>query len=165
MSRLSVSSPGGAFGQAGIAVRVALLAGDAAGAADAARELDPDHAVEILLGGLIRRGDVSGVSAWLAGDAAGVCARLARPQPTPLDDAAVGYVVRRLAPEVWRAEGPGAVVTDMASVARALRHGCGGRALLDALRGRALHDGVRAYYEAGRIHALGVRPLLILAGS
>lgn len=167
MSTAAPTPTGAAFGQAGIAVREALTRGDAAGAARAASGLDEAHHVEILLGALIRRADVSGVSFWLTGDVAGVCARLAVPAATPLDDLAVSYVLRRVVPEGWRPDGPAAdfVLEGPSDVARALQAGCGGLALLRQLEDRPLHQAVRCYYAPGRIHALGCRPLLILAGA
>jgi len=41
----------------------------------------------------------------------------------------------------------------------------GGGSLLDALAHLPLHPPVAAYYRRGSLHALGVRPLLILAAT
>ena len=154
------------YGQAAIAVRHASAAGDAAAALDALPGLDDAHRIEILLGAAIRDGqeDFSAVGWWLAGDMAQLCAVLATPPDTRLDDRAVGLIIRRRAPEHWRADGPAPRVNTPEDVADALVSGAGGLAILDQLHDRLIYSAVREYYVAGTIHALGVRPLLILAG-
>ncbi len=154
-------------GQAAIAVRHALAAGDAVAALAGLPGLDPPHRIEVLLGAAIRdcAEDHAAVRAWLASDMPWLCACLARRPDTRLDDAAVGLIVRRRAPEHWRAAGPDAAVATPDEVAAALLAGAGGLKLLARFGDRLLHPAVLEYYREGTIHALGVRPLLILAGS
>lgn len=154
------------FGQAAIAVRHALAAGDAAAACDAVPDLDDAHRIEILLGAAIRDGkeDFAAVGWWLAGDMEQLCATLASPPDTRLDDRAVGLIIRRRAPEHWLPGGDAPRVNTPEDVAAALASGAGGLAILDQLQDRLIYAAVREYYERGTIHALGVRPLLILAG-
>lgn len=154
------------FGQAAIAVRHALAAGDAKAASAAVPDLDEAHRIEILLGAAIRDGkeDFAAVGWWLAEDMEQLCATLASPPDTRLDDRAVGLIIRRRAPEHWKADGPAPLVNTPEDVADALANGAGGLAILDQLQDRLIYAAVREYYVRGTIHALGVRPLLILAG-
>jgi len=155
------------YGQAGIAVRNALSRGDGDGAAQAAAELDEAHKVEILLGAVIRRADRVGAAHWASGEMLLLCRRLALPASTDLDDHAIRFVLRRIAPERWCREGLDAPdhLETMEDVAAALAAGCGGAAVLERMKHRALYHAVSDYYRLGSIHALGVRPLLILAAS
>jgi hypothetical protein len=101
-----------------------------------------------------------------------VCRRLATGLPdTRLDDLAAGYVAERRVPEGWRAGGR-AVATDVRAarypdlvVAREYAGGASGLALLDAFADLPLYPAVNWYYRRGTIHAMGPRPLLILAAS
>ncbi len=155
------------YGQAGIAVRNALSRGDGDGAARAVAELDEAHKVEILLGAVIRRADRVGAAHWASGEMHLLCRRLAEPASTDLDDHAIRFVLRRIAPERWCREGLDAPLhlESIEDVAAALASGCGGGAVLERMKHRALYHAVSDYYRLGSIHALGVRPLLILAAS
>lgn len=163
-------------GQAAIAVREALACGDAASALVGVPDLDEAHRIEILLGAAIRdcTDDHAAVRAWLAGDMSGLCERLSRRPDTRYDDVAVGFVVRHQVPEAWRpiGSGPNARVCTVAAgsaslddVVAALVAGAGGLGLVAQLQDRLLHPAVLQYYRDGTIHALGVRPLLILAST
>jgi hypothetical protein len=96
-----------------------------------------------------------------------LCRRLAEPASTDLDDHAIRFVLRRIAPERWCREGLDAPLhlESREDVAAALASGCGGGAVLERMKHRALYHAVSDYYRLGSIHALGVRPLLILAAS
>lgn len=163
-------------GQAAIAVREALACGDAASALVGVPDLDEAHRIEILLGAALRdcTDDHAAVRAWLAGDMSGLCERLSRPPDTRYDDVAVGLVVHHRVPEAWRPIGvapAGAAVPPARSsaslddVVAALAAGAGGLDLVAQLQDRLLHPAVLQYYRDGTIHALGVRPLLILAST
>jgi hypothetical protein len=156
-------------GQAAIAVREALACGDAASALVGVPDLDEAHRIEILLGAAIRdcTDDHAAVRAWLAGDMSGLCERLSRPPDTRYDDVAVGLVVRHKVPEGWRpfGSGPNSRVASLEDVVAALAAGAGGLDLVAQLQDRLLHPAVLQYYRDGAIHALGVRPLLILAST
>lgn len=174
-------------GQQGIRLREALRRGDATGAAAELPDLDEPHVVELLLGAALRdaREDFAAarsfVRAWSLGPPgrAGaplpaawqeVLDRLARPAPDDrLDRAAASWVASGRVPERWRAwgpppsEDPRRAASPELAAARALAEGAGGRALLACFADLPLHAPVALYYEAGTIHALGTRPLLILA--
>lgn len=156
-------------GQAAIAVREALACGDAASALVGVPDLDEAHRIEILLGAAIRdcTDDHAAVRAWLAGDMSGLCERLSRPPDTRYDDVAVGLVVRHKVPEAWRpfGSGPNSRVASLEDVVAALAAGAGGLDLVAQLQDRLLRPAVLQYYRDGTIHALGVRPLLILAST
>lgn len=165
-------------GQAAIAVREALACGDAASALVGVPHLDDAHRIEILLGAAIRdcTDDHAAVRAWLAGDMPGLFERLSWPPDTRYDDVAVGLIVRHRVREAWRPIGdaravvarPGSAcprVSTLDDVVAALAAGAGGLDLVAQLQDRLLHPAVLEYYRDGTIHALGVRPLLILAGT
>lgn len=173
-------------GQQGIRLREALRRGDAAAAALELSALDAPHLVELLLGAALRDGRdgfaaAHGfVRAWAEGpppEGGGLSAaweellsRLARPGPDDhLDRAAASWVASGRVPERWRAWGPAPAAdprrapSPEVATARALAEGAGGRALLACFADLPLHPAVALYYEAGTIHALGTRPLLVLA--
>lgn len=172
-------------GQQGIRLREALRRGDASAAAAELAALDHPHLVELLLGAALRDGREgfaaahAFVRAWRAGPPAEgplapawqeVLERLARPGPDDhLDRAAASWVASGRVPERWRAWGPAPAEdprrapSPEAATARALAEGTGGRALLACFADLPLHPAVALYYEAGTIHALGTRPLLVLA--
>ncbi|MSP54307.1 MAG: hypothetical protein EXR69_01670 [Myxococcales bacterium] len=158
-----------AHGQAAIAVRQALADGNGDLAFAHVAGLDLAHRIEVLLGAAIRdrRDDFAAVRAWYAGDLRAMCVLLAVPPDTALDDAAVGLIVAGRVEERWRPHG--SPVGDgrgaWAGVAAAVADGVGGLALVACLRDRLIHRAVLQYYVEGTIHALGVRPLLILAAS
>jgi len=178
----------GLSGQTGIRMREALLAGDARAAASLAPALDGPHRVELLLGAALRdaRGGWAAARLYLAADAHGagdarwwpVCRLLAEPGADhTLDELAAAYVAEGRVPDVWRraratvpaAPPPAAAelcgpFADVA-VAAALAAGVPGETLLDALAERPLFPAVNHYYRRGTLHALGVRPLLVLAAS
>ena len=158
-------------GQAGIHFREALLRGDAGAALGCLPELDTAHHVELLLGAAIRDGrdDFAAAACYLAGDWPGLCARLAVPGADHRhDEVAAAYVATGRAPSTWCATGfpPNGDVRGGlpdARVAAALTAGVSGLALLDAFADLPLHAAVDHYYRVGSLHALGCRPLLILA--
>lgn len=185
---IPVPSPG-LPGQTGIRLRAALAAGDARLAAALAPELDDAHRVEILLGAALRdaRRGHAAAHLFLALDAlddrvAGparwwpLCRLFVEGEPDRrLDDLAAAYVAERRAPDRWRPSGAplapdaaaairGAPFPDVA-VAAALAAGTAGDALLDAFADLPLHRPVAVYYRRGTLHALGARPLLILAAT
>lgn len=159
-------------GQAGIRFRSALVVRDVGAALDALPALDVPHRVEFALGAAIRdqRDDHAGVRHYLRGDMTALVRFLCEPADHSLDALAAAYVARRRAPVEWRASGlplGGALPsteTDIA-VARLLSAGISGEELLAALSHKPLYEGISHYYRVGTIHALGVRPLLILAAS
>lgn len=168
-----------AHGQAAIAVRQALGDGEGEQAFGHVASLDPAHRIEVLLGAAIRdrRGGFAAVRAWYARDLLRLCSILAVKPDSALDDAAVGLIVSGRVEERWRPHGaplgehrglegtslvPGAALY---GVAAAVAGGVGGLELLARLQDRFLHRAVHQYYVEGTIHALGVRPLLILAAS
>ena len=155
------------YGQAGIAVRDALARGDGDAAATAVAELDDAHKIEILLGLVIRRADRVSAQHWESGDVNLLCNALVLPCNTDADDRAVAYVLRRVIGERWSPDGSDVAydLQTMADVAQALARGCGGLAVLHRLKHRRLYRVVSDYYLQGSIHALGLRPLLILADS
>jgi hypothetical protein len=155
------------YGQAGIAVRDALARGDGDAAAMAVADLDDAHRIEILLGAVIRRADGVCAQHWADGDVNLLCKALVLPGNTDADDRAIAYVLRRIIGERWRPDGPDAAQDPqtMDDVAQALAAGCGGLALLRRMKHRRLYRVVSDYYSIGSIHALGLRPLLILADS
>ncbi len=152
------------YGQAGIAVRNALTRGDAEAAARAVHFLDDAHRVELLLGAVIRRADLVGAEHWASGELDLLCRRLAVPAATHLDDLAISFVLRRIAPERWSGEGRDEPLSlnTMEDVAVALKNGFGGKSILQQMMHRCMYRAVSDYYALGSIHALGVRPLLIL---
>ncbi len=158
-------------GQAGIRLRESLLRGDVDGALACLPELDPPHRVELLLGAAIRDGrdDFASAGCYLAGDWPGLCARLAAPGADHRhDEVAAAYVATGRAPSAWSPTGlplQGDVRGGLPDVrvAAALTAGVAGLALLDAFADLPLHAAVDHYYRVGSLHALGCRPLLILA--
>jgi hypothetical protein len=176
------SAPAGLSGQTGIRMREALLAGDARTAASLAHALDEPHRIELLLGAALRdaRGGWAAARLFLAADTHGaalarwwpVCRLLAEPGADhTLDELASAYVAEGRAPDVWPRTGAPAprIALDEpfadVAVAAALAAGVSGGALLDALADRPLFPAVAHYYRRGTLHALGVRPLLVLAAS
>ena len=173
--------PPGRAGQTGIRLREALAAGDAPLAAMLAHGLDEAHTIELLLGAALRdaRGGHAAARLWLAADA---CPPLPDPDPRwwpacrllaepgadhSLDQLATAYIAERRAPDRWTAHGTADVpaTLDDLTVADALMRGVAGLALLDALQDRPLYPAVSCYYRRGTIHALGPRPLLLLAAT
>lgn len=167
----------GSGGQTGIRLRGALAVGDALGAAALVPALDDAHRVELLLGAALRdaRDGHLRAARFLVverdGDWGAFCALLCAGEPDRRYDAlAAAYVAERRVPEAWRAAGRPldrdvrAGLPDVA-VADALVAGVGGDALLDAFADLPLHAAVAHYYRRGSIHALGNRPLLILAAT
>ena len=172
-------------GQTGIRLREALACGDWRAAAAEVPSLDEAHRVEILLGAALRdaRGDWAAARAWLAAEAghadwSEICRALAEGTPDhALDELASAWVAAGRAPDRWLPTGApvgegtrAALVAAEADivVAAALAAGVSGAALLEALvvaRPGPLADAVAHYYRRGTIHALGVRPLLVLAAS
>lgn len=140
--------------------------------------LDSPHRVELLLGAALRdgRGGFAAARAWIAAEAGEgtwdeVCRLLAAPGADhTLDDLASAYVAEGRVPDRWIPEGR-ALDRDVrgpcADVATAAAYGAGvsGEALLDAFAELPLYAAVAAYYRKGTIHALGPRPLLVLAAS
>lgn len=172
-------------GQTGIRLREALAAGDAVAAAAAVPALDEAHRIELLLGAALRdaRDGHRAAGLWLAAEAGRVrwdalCAALCDGAPDhSLDELASAYVAAGRAPDRWRPDGSGVEEGTLAAlrapeadvaVAAALAAGVSGEALLDALLGvrpDPLAAAVAHYYRRGSIHALGPRPLLILAAA
>lgn len=170
-------------GQAGIALREALAAGDAAGVLAGIPALDEAHRVELLLGAALRdaRGDHRAAHLFVAAEQEGGGARwgeLARALAEAgaerrLDTIAASWVASGRVPERWRAEGRGLSDREIARLAEGdeadavaaelIADGAGGWSLLGAMRGRLLHGPVEWYYRRGTIHALGWRPALVLA--
>ena len=159
-------------GQSGIRLREALVAGDVAAAVEVVPALDVPHRVELLLGAALRdaRDGFAAARCYLEGDWAALCARLADPAPDlRYDHAAAAYVAAGQAPSEWRADGLPLGDRDVRSglpdfrVAAALRAGVGGLTLVDTFADLPLHPAVSHYYRIGSLHALGCRPLLILA--
>lgn len=167
----------GTGGQTGIRLREALARGDADGATALVPALDEAHRVELLLGAALRdaRDDHARARLYLRadddGDWAALCAALCDGAPDrTLDILASAYVAARRVPERWRPGGlpldrPVRVELPDVAVAAALVAGVGGLALLDAFADLPLHAPVSHYYRRGTLHALGHRPLLILAAS
>lgn len=171
---------GGPVGQAGILLREALLRQDARAMAACIPVLDEAHRVELLLGAALRDGRQDHLIARLYMVLAAsdlpmevrfwpVCRLLCEGEPdTAFDDLASAYVAERRVPDRWVPEGAPApsrllgAPTDVA-VADAYAAGVGGLALLDIFVGHPLYAAVAHYYRVGTIHALGPRPLLILA--
>jgi hypothetical protein len=165
-------------GQSGIRLREALAAGRWQEAAASVPQLDEAHRIELLLGAAIRdaRGGWAAARAWLRAEGGEgsweeVCRLLAEGEPdTSLDQLASAYVAASRAPLAWRPDGR-ALDRDIRppeadiAVAAALLDGVSGRELLAVFVDLPLHPAVAWYYSRGRIHALGVRPLLILAAS
>ncbi len=169
-------------GQTGIRMREVLLGGDARTAATLALDLDEPHRIELLLGAALRdaRGGWAAARHYLAADASPAtdpdrwlttCLLLAEPAPDhTLDQLAAAYVAEGRIPEEWRPAG-GPIDRDVrvpcadVAVAAALMAGVSGLALVDAFADLPLHPAVAHYYRRGTIHALGARPLVILAAS
>ncbi len=181
-------APNGALpGQTGIRLRQCLIEQDAAGAIALLDSLDPAHHVELLLGAALRdaRGDFLAArlythlieeqhaqghvrhEAWAL-----LVALLTDGAPDEGPDlSASAWIAARRAPDRWFPLGaplagalpapPGAE----AAVVQAYAAGVGGLALLAALADRPLHAAVATYYRLGSIHALGPRPLFMLAAS
>ena len=155
-------------GQAGIRFRMALLDGDVAAMEAALPDLDDAHRIELVLGGALRdaREGHAAAHAYARGHVVEACRRLVGIPDHSLDDRAAALVAARMAPERWQPRGTAAVaVKSMEDAAAALSSGVGGEALLEAMSQRALHGPVSYYYRIGTIHALGVRPLLVLVGA
>jgi hypothetical protein len=188
MSDLTSSPPAGLAGQSGIRLREALVAGDAVTAAELALALDEPHRIELLLGAALRdrRDDFARARLWLATEQghgvpgpdrwSSFCRLLVTGEPDhSLDELAAAYVAEGRVPDRWRPlgapldrpssrvkmRGPEADVR----VAAAYAAGIAGLALLDAFADAPLFPAVDWYYRRGTIHALGPRPLLILAAS
>ncbi|MDP2315674.1 MAG: hypothetical protein Q8P41_22440, partial [Pseudomonadota bacterium] len=143
--------------------------------------LDERHRIELLLGPALRdaRGGWAAARLYLAADAHDVgparwwpvCRLLADPGADhTLDQLAAAYIAEGRAPDVWLPDGrppyrdvrvPYADV----AVADALAAGVAGDSLLEAFTDLPLFPAVAHYYRRGTIHALGPRPLLILAAS
>lgn len=164
------------WGQTGISLREALVAGDALRAAAEVASLDEPHRVELLLGAALRDGRDGFASAALfldlerapaSADWALLTARLAAPDVDPsLDEHAAALVAARRAPDRYRPEGtslPRGFSVSVDAVAAALLGGVAGEAILDAFAPSPLTDAVRHYYRRGSLWALGVRPLLVRA--
>lgn len=176
-----------AFGQHGIRFREALADGDAVLAISLLPELDLPHRIELILGAALRDGregfgaahDASRAFAPGVEDSAAIDSleqairSLARPNPDrTLDDIAAAYVAERRVPDVWRpggrplppnaAEIPAALHPDV-EVARLYADGVAGSALINLFADSDLFGPVAIYYSEGAIHAMGPRPLLILA--
>ncbi len=181
-------------GQSGIRLRAALARGEGAAAAGLVGDLDTAHRIELLLGAAIRdaRGEWAAARAWLAAEAgegtwADVCEQLTTPSPDhTLDDLASAYVAEGRVPATWRADGAdvatfgealvsaglGGAEPDLV-VAAAYARGVAGSALVGAVaaaftsvnRHSPLLRAVETYYRAGTIHALGPRPMLVLAAA
>ncbi len=165
-------------GQSGIRLREALAAGDWAGAAEQVPALDEAHRIELLLGAALRdaRDGWAAARAFLdaeagRGDWRTVCRLLAEGEPDhALDELASAYVAEGRVPSAWSPEGrpldrPVRVPLADLAVAAAYAAGVAGDALLDAFTDLPLHPAVAHYYRRGAIHALGPRPLLVLAAS
>jgi hypothetical protein len=165
-------------GQAATRLRAALARGDARDALAWVGDLDEAHHVEVLLGAALRdrREDHAGVARYLAGDMPALVRGLADGAgDDSLDRRAARWVAAGHAPEhlprggrpLTREERVALAGDAERGVVRALAAGVAPHAILDALEGPApLAAGVRAYLGppgAPRIHALGVRPLLVLA--
>ncbi len=165
-------------GQSGIRVRHALVGGDPLAAALLVPALDRAHRIEVLLGAALRdqRHDFAAAHLFVATEASAhpdwlpLCRLLTEGEPeTSLDDLASAYIAEGRVPDRYRAAGlplnaPLRGPPYDLAVASALAAGVAGDALLDALPG-ALQPAVAWYYRRGTIHALGPRPLLILAAS
>jgi hypothetical protein len=173
--------PAGLAGQTGIRMREALAAGDARTAASLAGVLDEAHRIELLLGAALRdaRGGFAAARVWMATEAKGegrarwwpLCRLLVEGEADhTLDDLASAYVAEGRVPDRWRT---GVAMLEPVftppcadvAVATALASGIPGDALLDAFVGLPAYPAVAHYYRRGTIHALGPRPLLILAAS
>jgi hypothetical protein len=169
-----------ASGQHGIRFREALHDGDAELACSLLASLDRPHEVELVLGAALRDGRDCFFAArnWLrASDPEqriALVASLARPGADgQLDALAAAYVAERRVSDRWLPDGRPLSPSERlalsvsgpldARVANLYGQGVGGLQLLDALSGRPLYSAVEAYYRQGTIHALGPRPLLILA--
>lgn len=156
-------------GQMGIRLREALVAGDAARAVAELDGLDDAHRVELILGAALRdgRGGFAAARRYLAGDLAGAVELLAEPGgDASLDEEAAGYVVRRRAPDRWSVGGappPPRAGDPVEAVLRGLAEGWSGLGMVAWFADDPLAAAVDRYYRDGRIHALGPRPLLMLA--
>jgi hypothetical protein len=169
-------------GQTAIRLRERLIAGEAAGAAALVAGLDEDHRLEVLLGAALRdaREGHAAAAAYLAAEATGrldaatwlpLCERLTAPPDDHLDALAAAWTASAALPERWRPGGRALAPAEAAALRAAasadttlvalVAAGVGGEALLAAFAGRPLHRAVARYY-AGRIRALGWRPLLVL---
>jgi hypothetical protein len=175
--------PSALAGQAGIALREALAAGDVEAALAGIFALDEAHRVEILLGAALRdaREDHRAARLYLAAEQGGgrwdevVRALADAGADNRLDAIAASWVASGRAPERWTPCGRGlhdgeiqSLQVDRevdAEVVALLASGAGGLAILGALSARALYPPVAHYYRRGTIHALGCRPLLVLANT
>lgn len=162
-------------GQAGIRFREAMVARDVPGMVAQVPLLDQAHHVELILGEALRdaRRDFATARLYLENpDPARICAALVEGVPDRhLDDLAAAYVASRRAPDRWV---PGGRALDRPlrehafrdiAVAAALIEGVGGDSILDTFADLPLFPAVDHYYRVGTIHALGCRPLLILAAT
>jgi hypothetical protein len=157
--------------QAGIRFRSCLVAGDMEGAQQAVKELDQPHLVELLLGAALLdgRGDFEVARRWVeieenGGDFSELCSLLLGEPDTRLSDQAAGWVVQFRLGESWVPEGRAPTgEQDLEGLIRQLKEGAGGLALLEFFKNSPLYKPIYAYYRLGSIHALGFRPLLLLA--
>lgn len=164
-------------GQLGIRLREALADGRWQVAQELLPTLDRPHRVEILLGTALRdgRNDFSAARLYVELETAGGdWGRLFWMLGTGTadrswDDLAAAYVAARQVPDRWIPEGrpleadPTTSEFPDVEVARHYGAGVGGRLLLECFRSSPLYPAVKLYYEEGNIHALGPRPLLVLA--
>ena len=165
-------------GQAAIRLRHALANGEAEGAHAMIPELDDDHRIEVLLGAALRDGrfDFAAARGWasaaLTEDWLPMCRALATAGDSTADDAAAAWVAAGRLPEGFNSGGRSVTREELAAlqataqpdrqVVALIIAGVALEALLGAFAQHRLHSSVSAYY-AGRIRALGWRPLLLLA--
>ena len=171
------------FGQHGIRFREALADGHGALAVRLLPELDEAHRIELVLGEALRDGRDGFGAARRFADVDGrgpvveaIVLDLARPGADRApDELAAAYVAARRVPDRWLGAGRAVTRAEAAelraegqldvAVARLLGQGAGGLALLQCLADRPLFSAVNMYYRWGTIHALGPRPLLVLAAT
>ena len=167
------------FGQLGIRLRAALVEGHWAVAAELVPTLDREHRIELLLGAALRDGRQEFAAAHLfcsleknGGDWGRLCWMLGTGEPDRrLDLLAASYVAERRVPDRWIPLGrgvesdPRAAALPDVEVARQYAGGVGGLALLACFEHAPLYPAVQLYYGEGNIHALGPRPMLVMAAS
>lgn len=148
-------------GQAGIRFREALLAQDLRAMRAWASQLDEAHEIELILGAALRdrRGAFAAARAFARGE--DVLDRLLGEPDHTADEAASAWIAAGRIDDRWRPDGG---ADSGADVVAAYAAGVSGLALVDRFADRPLHAAVSMYYRRGVIHALGPRPLLILAG-
>lgn len=148
-------------GQAGIRFRDALLAQDLPLMRAWAAQLDEAHVIELILGAALRDGrdDFGAARAFASGE--DILDRLLGEPDHRADEAASAWIAAGSIDDRWRPEG---TVDNGRDVVAAYAAGVSGLALVDRFVDRPLHAAVSMYYRRGTIHALGPRPLLILAG-